>query len=168
MFRKFRTTAVAALALSTLALAGDSMSHSDKDIIEVATGPGMTEVSTLVTAVQAAGLVETLKGTGPFTVFAPVNTAFANLPAGTLDTLLKPENKEQLKGILLYHVHVGAAVKAADVKTMKLSTANGAELDIKVEGGVVTVNGAKVIKTDVVAKNGIIHLIDAVVLPPAK
>ena len=167
MFRKLRTATVAALALTTVAFAGYGKA-SDKDIIETVTGPGMSDVSTLVAAVQAADLVDTLKSAGPFTVFAPVNSGFAALPAGTLDTLLKPENKEQLKGILLYHVHVGAAVKAADVKTMKLSTANGAELDIKVEGGVVTVNGAKVIKTDVVAKNGIIHLIDAVVLPPAK
>jgi len=167
MFRKLRTATVAALALTTVAFAGYGKA-SDKDIIETVTGPGMSDVSTLVAAVKAADLVDTLKSAGPFTVFAPVNSGFAALPAGTLDTLLKPENKEQLKGILLYHVHVGAAVKAADVKTMKLSTANGAELDIKVEGGVVTVNGAKVIKTDVVAKNGIIHLIDAVVLPPAK
>jgi len=167
MFRKLRTATVAALALTTVAFAGYDKA-SDKDIIETVTGPGMSDVSTLVAAVQAADLVDTLKSAGPFTVFAPVNAGFAALPEGTLDTLLKPENKEQLKGILLYHVHVGAAVKAADVKTMKLSTANGAELDIKVEGGVVTVNGAKVIKTDVVAKNGIIHLIDAVVLPPAK
>jgi uncharacterized surface protein with fasciclin (FAS1) repeats len=135
------------------------------NIIDVATGEGMQEVTTLVTAIKAAGLVEALQGDGPFTVFAPTNAAFANLPAGTVENLLKPENKEKLKGILLYHVHAGAAVKAADVKTMKLSTLNGKDLDIKVEGGKVTVNGAKVIKTDVTASNGIIHWIDAVVLP---
>lgn len=134
-----------------------------KDIVDIAAG--VPELSTLVTAVKAAGLVETLKGDGPFTVFAPTNEAFAKLPAGTLETLLKPENKEQLKKVLLYHVHVGAGVKAADVKTMKLSTAAGQDLDIKVADGGVTVDNAKVIKTDVVAKNGVVHVIDTVVLP---
>lgn len=136
------------------------------DIIDVATGEGMQEVTTLVAAVKAAGLVETLKGPGPFTVFAPTNEAFAKLPPGTVDDLLKPENKEKLKGILLYHVHAGAAIKAADVKTMSLSTANGKPLTVKVEGGNVMINNAKVIKTDVAATNGVIHWIDAVVLPP--
>ncbi len=134
-----------------------------KDIVDIAVG--VPELSTLVTAVKAAGLVETLKGDGPFTVFAPTNEAFAKLPAGTLETLLKPENKEQLKKVLLYHVHVGAGVKAADVKTMKLSTAAGQDLDVKVANGGVTVDNAKVIKTDVVAKNGVVHVIDTVVLP---
>ncbi len=138
----------------------------DKDIIETATGPGMAKVTTLVKAIQAAGLVEALKGDGPFTVFAPTNEAFEKLPAGTLDELLKPENKEKLKSILLYHVHAGEAIKAADVKTMSLSTLNGKPLTVKVEGGTVMINNAKVIKTDVVAKNGVIHWIDAVVLPP--
>jgi uncharacterized surface protein with fasciclin (FAS1) repeats len=168
---------VSAAGLGAYSYAGETCSKSvtygegyDKkqakgDVIDVATGPGMTEVSTLVAAIKAAELVDTLKGDGPFTVFAPTNSAFAALPEGTLDSLLKPENKEQLKSILLYHVHVGAGVKAADVKTMKLSTANGKELDIVAEGGTVTVNGAKVIKTDVMAKNGVIHWIDAVVLP---
>ena len=142
--------------------------HSDKDIIEVATGPGMTEVSTVVAAIKAADLVDTLKGDGPFTVFAPTNAAFAKLPAGTVENLLKPENKEQLKALLLYHVHAGKAVKAADVKTMKLSTANGADLDVKADSGGVTINNAKVIKTDVAAKNGVIHWVDTVLMPPAK
>jgi uncharacterized surface protein with fasciclin (FAS1) repeats len=128
----------------------------------------MQEVTTLVTAIKAADLVETLKGDGPFTVFAPTNAAFAKLPAGTLESLLKPENKEKLKGILLYHVHVGKAVKAADVKTMALSTAQGANLNVKVDGSTVMVNDAKVIKTDVMASNGIIHWIDSVVMPPSK
>ena len=134
-----------------------------KDIVDIAVS--VPDVSTLVTALKAAGLVETLKGDGPFTVFAPTNEAFAKLPAGTVENLLKPENKEQLKKVLLYHVHVGAGVKAADVKTMKLSTAAGQDLDVKVANGGVTVDSAKVIKTDVIAKNGVIHLIDTVVLP---
>ena len=159
-----RTSLVHAAPMAT----DDSAMKSDKDIIEIATGPGMTEVSTLVAAVQAAGLVETLKGDGPFTVFAPTNAAFSKLPAGTVEELLKPENKEKLKSILLYHVHVGKAIKAADVKTMSLSTANGAPLAVKADMGGVMINDAKVIKTDVIAKNGVIHWIDSVVLPPAK
>ena len=117
-----------------------------------------------MTAVKAAGLVETLQGKGPFTVFAPTDEAFAKLPAGTLDELLKPANREKLKGILTYHV-VSGKVLAADVKTMKAKTVNGQELTIKVEGGTVRVNNAKVVKTDVLASNGVIHVIDAVVLP---
>jgi uncharacterized surface protein with fasciclin (FAS1) repeats len=138
------------------------------DIIDVATGAGMSEVTTLVKAVQAAGLVETLKGAGPFTVFAPTNAAFEKLPAGTVEELLKPANKEKLKSILLYHVHSGKAIKAADVKTMSLTTANGADLMVKAEDGNVMINNAKVIKTDVAASNGVIHWIDTVVMPPAK
>ncbi len=138
------------------------------DIIETAVGAEMSDVTTLVAAIKAAGLVETLKGKGPFTVFAPTNAAFDKLPAGTVESLLKPENKEKLKSILLYHVHAGDAIKAADVKTMSLSTANGAPLAVKVDGSTVTVNDAKVIKTDIIASNGVIHWIDTVVMPPAK
>lgn len=141
-------------------------SMSDRrDIIDTATGPGMQRVTTLVTAIKAADLVATLKGTGPFTVFAPTNEAFAKLPPGTVEDLLKPENKEKLKSILLYHVHVGDAVMARDVKTMALSTANGKSLSVKVDGSDVMVDNAKVIKTDVICSNGIIHWIDTVVLP---
>ena len=136
-----------------------------KDIIDTAVGPDMTEVTTLVKAIQAAGLVETLKGPGPFTVFAPTNAAFDKLPKGTLDDLLKPENKEKLKSILTYHVHSGDAIKAADVKTMKLTTVNGKDLDVKAEGGNVMINDAKVIKTDVMCSNGVIHWIDTVLMP---
>ncbi len=142
-----------------------AMAHARGDIIDVATGPGMQQVSTLVTAVKAAGLVETLKGPGPFTVFAPTNEAFAKLPAGTVESLLRPENKEKLRAILLYHVHAGDAVPAASVRTMSLSTANGKPLSINVSNGAVMVNEARVIKTDVMATNGVIHWIDTVVLP---
>lgn len=138
---------------------------ADKDIIEVATGPGMTEVSTVVAAIKAADLVDTLKGPGPFTVFAPTNAAFDKLGKDKVAELLKPENKDKLKAILLYHVHSGDAVKAADVKTMSLSTANGAPLMVKVDGSNVMINDAKVIKTDVMAKNGIIHWVDTVLVP---
>ena len=135
---------------------------SPGDIVAVASGAG--SFKTLVAAVKAAGLVETLQGKGPFTVFAPTDEAFAKLPAGTLDNLLKPENKEKLVGILTYHV-VPGKVMAADVKTMKVKTVNGKELDIKVDGGKVTVNGANVVKTDIPASNGVIHVIDLVILP---
>jgi uncharacterized surface protein with fasciclin (FAS1) repeats len=136
------------------------------DIIDTAVGPGMQEVTTVVTAIKAAGLVDTLKGKGPFTVFAPTNAAFNKLPAGTVEDLLKPENKEKLKAILLYHVHAGDAIKAADVKTMKLSTANGKDLNVKVgDDKSVWINDAKVIKTDVICTNGVIHWIDTVVMP---
>ena len=138
------------------------------NIIQVATGPGMEKVTTLVTAVKAAGLVETLEGPGPFTVFAPTNEAFDKLPPGTLDDLLKPENKEKLKSILLYHVHVGDSIMAKDVKTMDLSTAEGAPLKVVLDGDTVMINDAKVIKADVHASNGTIHWIDKVLLPPAK
>lgn len=135
------------------------------DIIDVATGPGMQRVTTLVTAIKAADLVQTLKGPGPFTVFAPTNEAFAKLPAGTLDSLLLPENKDKLRAILLYHVHAGTAIQAANVKTMSLSTANGKPLAVSVSAGDVFVNNARVIKTDVIASNGVIHWIDSVILP---
>ena len=133
-----------------------------KDIVAVASSAG--SFNTLVAAVKAAGLVETLQGAGPFTVFAPTDEAFARLPKGTVENLLKPENKEKLVAILTYHV-VAGKVMAADVKTMKAKTVNGKELDVKVADGAVTVDNAKVIKTDVVASNGVIHVIDTVVIP---
>jgi len=147
---------------------GDSkakMAMATMDIIETAVGPGMTEVTTLVTAIKAADLVTPLKGEGPFTVFAPTNAAFNKLPPGTVEDLLKPENKAKLQSILLYHVHKGDAVLARDVQTMNLSTLNGKDLKVVVSDGNVMINNAKVIKTDVVAKNGIIHWVDTVILP---
>jgi uncharacterized surface protein with fasciclin (FAS1) repeats len=149
-------------------MTGAQLSKPDKDIVAIATGDNMGEVSTLVKAVVAAGLVETLQGPGPFTVFAPTNEAFAALPPGALDDLMKPENKEKLKDILLYHVHPGDAIMSKDVHTMSLSTADGNKtLNITVNGDTVMVNDAKVIKADIVAKNGVIHWIDKVVMPPS-
>jgi uncharacterized surface protein with fasciclin (FAS1) repeats len=123
-------------------------------------------VTTLVAAVKAAGLVETLSGPGPFTVFAPTNAAFAKLPAGTVDTLLKPENKAMLVSILTYHV-VPGAWKSTDLKDgMKVKTVNGQELTINVRGGKVWINGAAMVETaDVISSNGVTHVIDSVVLP---
>jgi len=153
--------------MTTRAIAGEQPAAAtmQKDIIETATGPGMQEVTTVVAAIQAADLVDTLKSKGPFTVFAPTNAAFAKLPKGTVEELLKPENKEKLKSILLYHVHVGDAIMAKDVKTMQLTTAQGKDLSVKAGADGVMINDAKVIKTDVVCSNGVIHWIDTVVMP---
>jgi uncharacterized surface protein with fasciclin (FAS1) repeats len=139
-----------------------------KTIVEIAASN--PDFSTLVAGVKAAGLADTLSGPGPFTVFAPTNAAFAKLPAGTLDTLLKPENKQQLAAILTYHV-LPATVMASDVQPGKVKTVNGATVTVTTENGTVILtdgqgNKAKVIKTDIVASNGVIHVIDAVLLPP--
>ncbi len=144
------------------------MSNTAKgDITDVAMSNN--DLSTLVAAVKAAGLVETLKGPGPFTVFAPTNAAFAKLPAGTVDELLKPENKEKLVAILTYHVIPGR-VKAADVMAMSNpsmpKSVQGATLNVKTTAPVM-VNDARVIVTDIEASNGVIHLIDTVLMPPS-
>jgi uncharacterized surface protein with fasciclin (FAS1) repeats len=135
---------------------------SAKTIVEIAAGS--PEHTTLVAAVKAAGLAETLGGNGPFTVFAPTNAAFAKLPAGTVESLLKPENKAKLAAILTYHV-VPAKVLAADVKTGDAPTVNGKTLAIKAGPYGVKVNDAKVTATDLVGSNGVIHVIDTVLLP---
>lgn len=132
------------------------------DIVAVASEAG--SFSTLVAAVQAAGLVETLQGEGPFTVFAPTDDAFAALPAGVLDKLLLPENKDVLVKILTYHV-VAGKVMAADVTAGEVATVEGQNITLATDGGV-TVNGANVVTADVEASNGVIHVIDAVILPP--
>ena len=136
--------------------------NQQNNIVAVASSAGI--FNTLCAAVKSAGLVETLQGVGPFTVFAPTDEAFAKLPKGIVEDLLKPENKEKLVAILTYHV-VAGKVMAADVNTMKAKTVNGQSLDVKVADGVVTVDKAKVVKTDVAASNGVIHVIDTVVLP---
>ena len=153
---------VALMAFSLNIAAQNANAAESKDIVAVASANG--SFKTLVAAVKAAGLVETLQGTGPFTVFAPTDEAFAKLPAGTVESLLKPENKAKLVAILTYHV-VGAKVMAAAVKTGMVKTVNGAELDVKAWDGKVSVNGAKVTAADVAASNGVIHVIDTVVLP---
>ena len=135
---------------------------SSKDIVSVAVGAG--SFNTLVAAVKAAGLVETLQGEGPFTVFAPTDEAFAKLPEGTVASLLKPENKDKLVAILTYHVLPGK-VMAADVSTTQAKTVNGKSVSIKVTTGGVMVDNAKVVKTDIPASNGVIHVIDTVIIP---
>lgn len=147
-------------------IAGTAMAPAqagNMDIVDTAVSNG--SFNTLVAAVQAAGLVDTLKGDGPFTVFAPTDEAFAALPAGTVETLLKPENKDQLVAILTYHV-VGGKVMASDVsgKQMGVKTVNGQEAEINGMSGVM-IDGAKVVAADVEASNGVIHVIDAVILP---
>ncbi len=154
--------AFAALFIAAPAHAGASSAKGTQDIVGVASSAGT--FNTLVAAVKAAGLVDTLKGPGPFTVFAPTDEAFAKLPAGTVESLLKPENKQKLAAILTYHV-VPGKVMAADVKTMQAKTVNGQNLSLQVGNGGVTVNGAKVVAADVAATNGVIHVIDKVILP---
>jgi uncharacterized surface protein with fasciclin (FAS1) repeats len=139
---------------------------ADKDIVDTAVA---AKFNTLVAAVKAADLVDTLKGDGPFTVFAPTDEAFAKLPKGVLEGLLKPENKEMLKAVLLYHV-VPGKVPASTVLKMdgkQVKTAQGRSVAIEIDGASVTVGGAKVIKADVPTSNGVIHVIDTVLVPPA-
>ncbi len=130
----------------------------------VAIAAGNKNFTTLVAAVKAAGLVEALNGDGPFTIFAPTNEAFAKLPAGTVESLLKPENKDKLAAILKYHV-VPGKVMAADVTTGEALTLQGSTLEIKVAKGAVTIDKAQVVTTDIVGSNGVIHVIDSVILP---
>ncbi len=153
----------AALTLISATTHAGEKSES-KDIVDTAIEAG--SFKTLASALTAAGLVDTLKGEGPFTVFAPTDDAFAALPAGTLEELLKPENKEKLTGILTYHV-VPGKVMAADVKPGSVKTVNGAEITVKSDYGKVMVDNANVTKTDIIASNGVIHVIDAVILPKA-
>ncbi len=157
----FRRTYLA-LTAATL-IAGPALADShNKDIVDIAAST--ENFSTLVAAVQAAGLVDTLKGEGPFTVFAPTNDAFAALPAGTVENLLKPENKDQLTAILTYHVVPGKVMSGDLSNGMTATTVQGSDVTIMTEGGV-TVQGANVTTADIEASNGVIHVIDAVILP---
>jgi uncharacterized surface protein with fasciclin (FAS1) repeats len=152
-----------AAAVKEAAAAAAAKLVTPKDIIDVAVGS--PDHTTLVAAVTAAGLVETLKGAGPFTVFAPSNAAFAALPAGTVEGLLKPEKKAALTNILTYHV-VAGAVKAADLKDgQKVKTLQGAELKVTIKDGKVMINGANVTAADLTGSNGVVHVIDGVLMP---
>jgi uncharacterized surface protein with fasciclin (FAS1) repeats len=158
---RLRNIAVAAaFAVSSLALSAQAYAA---DIVDTAVAAG--SFKTLVAAVQAAGLVDTLKGAGPFTVFAPTDEAFAKLPAGTVEDLLKPENKDKLVAILTYHV-VPGKVMAADVagKETMAKSVQGGEITVNGTNGV-KVDGATVIQADIAADNGVIHVIDAVIMP---
>ena len=156
--------AAATLAVS---LATGTAHAADKDIVDTAVAAG--DFKTLAAALTAAGLVDTLKGPGPFTVFAPTDAAFDALPAGTVEKLLKPENKDQLTAVLTYHVVSGKVMAADIVKMSEAKTVNGASLKISTTGEKVIINDtAKVAKTDIAASNGVIHVIDTVLLPPTK
>ena len=158
MIRRTFITLTAVAALAVPAFAGG---HS-KDIVDTAVDAGT--FTTLVAAVQAAGLVDTLKGEGPFTVFAPTDEAFAALPEGTVEDLLKPENKDQLVAILTYHVVPGKVMSTDLTNGMMAATVQGGEVTIMTEGGVM-VNDANVVTADIEASNGVIHVIDKVILP---
>lgn len=153
----------AIVVLSTSVFAGDYGKKAEKDIVDIAASN--PDFSTLVTAVKAAGLVDALKGDGPITVFAPTNDAFAKLPAGTIESLLKPENKDKLVAVLTYHV-VPGKVKAADVVTVNSATSlQGQDIAVTVDGNSVMVDDAQIVATDIEASNGVIHVIDTVILP---
>ena len=157
---------VIGLAAALGALAVLPAQAQNKDIVDTAVAAG--SFKTLAKALDAAGLVQTLKGAGPFTVFAPTDEAFAKLPAGTLDNLLKPEQKAELRRILTYHV-VSGKVMAADVVKMRSATAvSGDTITVMARDGKVHVDKATVVKTDIGASNGVIHVIDAVILPSRK
>lgn len=160
----FAIAAVAAVGIAVGATAATA-GGMKKDIVDTAVEAG--QFTTLAAALGAAGLVETLKGDGPFTVFAPTDEAFAKLPAGTVENLLKPENKDQLIAILTYHVVPGSVMAADVVNLSEATTVNGAEVEITVNGGTVMVNDATVVATDIAASNGVIHVIDSVILPPS-
>jgi uncharacterized surface protein with fasciclin (FAS1) repeats len=181
-----RTRKNARLAASVLAvglLAGACSSNSSSSTSSTAATPTAAKnivviaksdpnLSTLVAAVQAGGLVSTLEGPGPYTVFAPTNAAFAALPAGTLQTLLQPANKAMLDSILTYHV-VSGALKAADIMPGAVKTVNGASFTVNSTNGKLTItdgkgNTAQIVQTDIVASNGVVHVINAVLLPPSQ
>ena len=162
----FRTLTLAVFAAAALTLPHSTLrAQAPGDIVQTATAAG--SFTTLAKALQAADLVSTLKGAGPFTVFAPTDEAFAKLPAATLNDLLKPESKAKLQRILTYHV-VAGRVSSAQVVTMRSARAvSGDEIAITAAGGTVTVANARVVKTDIPASNGVIHVVDAVMLPEA-
>jgi uncharacterized surface protein with fasciclin (FAS1) repeats len=161
MFKTF-TLGLAAGAL-TLGLSSAHAQQAPKDIVDTAAAAG--SFNTLAKALQAADLVNTLKGAGPFTVFAPTDEAFAKLPAGTLNELLKPANKARLQRILTYHVVEGRVSASEVVKLRSTKAVSGDSIGIRTDAATVTVDGARVVKTDVQASNGLIHVIDTVMLP---
>lgn len=161
---RFKTMMLVVVAVLVLgSVQAFSGSDDKKDIVDTAVGAG--SFTTLVAAVQAAGLEETLRSEGPFTVFAPTDEAFAALPEGTVENLLKPENKDQLVAILTYHVVPGKVTSADVVKVTEAKSVNGKGIPIAVNDGKVKVDNATVVQADVMASNGVIHIIDAVIIP---
>ena len=165
MMKAFAIGTLAALVL-TCSASTTTVNAQTKDIVETAVSAG--SFKTLATALAAADLVTTLKGTGPFTVFAPTDEAFARLPAGTLESLLKPENKAKLRRILTYHVVSGKVMASDVVKLRSAKAVSGDTVKIGSGNGGVTVDQANVVKADIAASNGVIHVIDAVILPNGK
>jgi transforming growth factor-beta-induced protein len=168
-YAKTTRLAVMTALLSGIVFLGSTQAYdtqAKKDIVDTAVAAG--SFTTLVSAVKAADLVSTLKGPGPFTVFAPTDAAFAKLPKGTLEDLLKPENKAKLQAILTYHVVSGKVMAADVVKMESAKTVNGQMLTINTTDGVVTVDNSRVGKTDIESSNGVIHVIDTVMLPKNK
>jgi uncharacterized surface protein with fasciclin (FAS1) repeats len=161
MFRQIAVGIVAAFMIAS----GAQAQSATKDIVDTAAAAG--SFSTLAKALQAADLVDTLKGEGPFTVFAPTDDAFAKLPQGTLEDLLKPAHKAKLRRILSYHVVPGRVMVTDVLKMNSAKAVSGDTIDINASGGSVRVDEARVIKTDITASNGVIHVIDSVILPDA-
>ena len=153
----------AAAAIVMTMIVAVSAQAQGKDIVDTAVGAG--QFKTLAAALNAAGLVETLKGRGPFTVFAPTDEAFAKLPKGTVEELLKPENKAKLTAILTYHVVPGKVMAADVLKVKDAKTVQGGAIKVNASGGKVMVDGANVVKTDIGASNGVIHVVDTVLMP---
>ena len=164
MLKKTFAFATVAAAVLTVAASGTTAVRAEtRDVVDTAIAAG--SFKTLAKALDAAGLVTTLKGVGPFTVFAPTDEAFAKLPDGTLEALLKPENKEKLRRILTYHVVAGKVMASDVVKLQSARAVSGDTITVKVEDGVVHVENATVTSADVLASNGVIHVIDSVILP---
>ena len=163
--RNLAKLGIAAATMIVLSVSTAVAGTAQKDVVDAAVDAGQFTI--LAKALGAADLVQTLKGPGPFTVFAPTDEAFEKLPAGTLDSLLKPENKDQLRSILTYHVVPGRVMAADVVKLNEAETVNGKRLAVNVDGGAVMINDAKVTTTDIEASNGIIHVVDSVILPPS-
>lgn len=158
--KRIALTLIATSLIASAAIAGGA---PKKDIVDTAVSAG--SFKTLAAALQAADLVDTLKGKGPFTVFAPTDAAFAKLPAGTVENLLKPENKAKLQAILTYHVVAGSVGSSDVVKLTSAKTVNGQSVSISTANGGVSIDGAKVVQADIAASNGVIHVIDSVILP---
>ena len=163
--RMQRITNLALAAMPALLTFTSTAQCQSKDIVDLAAGND--NLSTLVTAVKAADLVDVLKGNGPYTVFAPTNEAFAALPEGTLEMLLKPENKEKLVAVLTYHVVSGKVMSNDLSNGQKATTVQGEKVKVAIKGKEVRISGAKVAAADVAASNGVVHVIDRVILPPS-
>ena len=161
-----KTALMTAVALTAGLTVASAQGAASKDVVDTAVANG--SFKTLATALKAAGLIDTLKGAGPFTVFAPTDAAFAKLPAGTVETLLKPENRDKLRRILTYHVVPGKVGSTEVAKMTSAKTVSGDALAISGKDGSVMIGAAKVVTADVAASNGVIHVIDSVLLPPEK